>query len=170
MSRVPKSSKQTVAYCAVAAWDRGGGCFLSRRASTWFLSGSCLVLSLTTCCMCRSENRFYKITADVFQFLPMSVSDVSRSLQSWVSTTHRSYSQLTPIGRTHSWRFSIFYKIIKPLESAPRGSPSDPKFWRCNNGDICHTRCESLSPFGRNEPSGYYFTILDWVFEFIGCC
>ena len=58
----------------------------------------------------------------------------------------RLYSQLT---------FFNFYEINKPLESAPRGSPSDPKFWRCNNGGICHTRCESSSPFGRNEPSGY---------------
>ena len=29
-----------------------------------------------------------------------------------------------PIGRTHSWRFSIFNEINKPLESAPWGSPS----------------------------------------------
>ena len=32
---------------------------------------------------------------NIAQARPMSVSDVSRSLQSWVSTTHRSYSQLT---------------------------------------------------------------------------
>ena len=75
------------------------------------------------------------------------------------------------IGRTHSWRFSFFYKINKPLESAPRGSPIDPKFWWCNNGDILvwHKRCESPSPRRRNEPLGYYFTrILDRMIGFIG--
>ena len=66
--------------------------------------------------------------------------------------------------------FQYFSKIKKPLESAPRGSPSDPKFWWCNNGDIliCHTRCESSSR-RRNEPLGYYFTIiLDRIFGLIG--
>ena len=65
----------------------------------------------------------------------------------------------------------IFYKN-KPLKSAPRGSPSDLKLWWCNNGDIiiCHTRtrCESSSPRRRNEPLGYYFTILDIIVGFIG--
>ena len=32
---------------------------------------------------------------NIAQARPLRVSDVSRSLQSWVSTTHRSYSQLT---------------------------------------------------------------------------
>ena len=69
--------------------------------------------------------------------------------------------------------FHYCYKINKPLESAPQGSPSDPKFWWCNNGDIpvlvCHTRCESLSPRSRNEPLGYYFTIiLDRMFGLNG--
>ena len=58
--------------------------------------------------------------------------------------------------------FNTFYKINKLLESVPRGSPSDPKIWWCNNADIrvCHIRCESSSPRRRNEPLGYYFTIL----------
>ena len=43
---------------------------------------------------------------NIAQARPMSVSDVSRSLQSWVSTTHRSYSQLT--------FFSIFIKSTSP--------------------------------------------------------
>ena len=67
--------------------------------------------------------------------------------------------------------FQHYYKINKPLESAPRGGPSDPKFWWCNNGDIlvCHTRCESSSPRRRNEPLGYYFTkILDRMLGPIG--
>ena len=63
--------------------------------------------------------------------------------------------------------FQHFYKINKPLESAPRGSPSDPKFWCFKNGDIlvCHTRCESSSPQWRNEPLGYYFSIYIWHME-----
>ena len=40
---------------------------------------------------------------NIAQTRPTSVSDLSRSLQSWVSTTHRSYSQLTS--------FNIFIKI-----------------------------------------------------------
>ena len=75
-----------------------------------------------------------------------------------------------PIGGTHSWRFSIFNKIDKPLESAPRGSTSDPKFRWCNNGEmlVCHTRRVSSSLWRRNEPLGYYFTILDRMFGLIG--
>ena len=67
--------------------------------------------------------------------------------------------------------FQFFYKINEPLEWAPQGSPSDPKFWWCYNGDIlvCHTRCESLSPRRRNEPLGYYFIIiLDRMFGLNG--
>ena len=67
--------------------------------------------------------------------------------------------------------FQYFYKINKPLESAPRGSPSEPNFWWCNNGDIlvCHTRWDSSSPQRRNEPLGHYFTIiLDRMFGLIG--
>ena len=40
-----------------------------------------------------SQTPYYKW--NIAQARPMSVSDVSRSLQSWVSTTHWSYSQLT---------------------------------------------------------------------------
>ena len=40
-----------------------------------------------------SQTPYYKW--NVAQARPMSVSEISRSLQSWVSTTHRSYSQLT---------------------------------------------------------------------------
>ena len=58
--------------------------------------------------------------------------------------------------------FIIFSKINKPLESVPQGSPSYPNFWWCTNGDILvyHTPCESSSPWRRNEPLGYYFTII----------
>ena len=35
--------------------------------------------------------------------------------------------------------------------------------------NVCHTRCESSSPWRRNEPLGYYFTIiLDGMFGLIG--
>ena len=40
-----------------------------------------------------SQTPYYKW--NIAQARPMSVSDVPRSLQSWVATTHRSYSQLT---------------------------------------------------------------------------
>ena len=40
-----------------------------------------------------SQAPYYKW--NMAQARPTSVSDISRSLQSWVSTTHRSYSQLT---------------------------------------------------------------------------
>ena len=46
----------------------------------------------------------YDYKWNITQACAMSVSDVSPSLQSWVSTTHRSYSQLT---------FLIFYKKLK---------------------------------------------------------
>ena len=42
---------------------------------------------------CNSQTPYYKW--NIAQARPMSVSDVSRRLQSWVSTTHRPYSQLT---------------------------------------------------------------------------
>ena len=42
---------------------------------------------------CNSQTPYFKW--NIAQARPMSVSDVLRSLQSWVSTTHRSYSQLT---------------------------------------------------------------------------
>ena len=51
-------------------------------------------------CRCNSQTPYYKW--NIAQARPMSVSYVSRSLQSWVSTTHRSYSQLT--------LFNIFIK------------------------------------------------------------
>ena len=56
------------------------------------------------------------------------------------------------------------------MESAPRGGPSDPKFWWFNNGDILvrHPRCESSSSRRRNEPLGYYVTILDRMFRLVG--
>ena len=41
---------------------------------------------------CNSQTPYFNW--NIAQARPMSVSDVSRSLQSWVSTTHRSYSQL----------------------------------------------------------------------------
>ena len=47
-------------------------------------------------------NTIPNLNWNIAQARPMSVSDVSRSLQRRVSTTHRSYSQLT---------ISIFYKI-----------------------------------------------------------
>ena len=49
-----------------------------------------------------SQTPYYK--SNIAQARPMSVSDVLRSLQSWVSTTHRSYSQLT--------FFNVFIKYI----------------------------------------------------------
>ena len=54
---------------------------------------------------CNSHTHYKR---NIAKARPMSVSDVSRSLQSWVSTTHRSYSQLT--------FFNIFIKKIKPSE------------------------------------------------------
>ena len=42
---------------------------------------------------CTSQTPYYKW--NIAQARPISVSDVSRSLQSWVWITHRSYSQLT---------------------------------------------------------------------------
>ena len=42
---------------------------------------------------CNSPTQHHKW--NITQARPMSVSDISRSLQSWVSTTYRSYSQLT---------------------------------------------------------------------------
>ena len=59
----------------------------------------------------------------------------------------------------------------KPLESAPRGSPIDPKFDGVTTATcsyVVRTRCESSSPRKRNEPLGYYFTILDRILELIG--
>ena len=42
---------------------------------------------------CNSQTPYFNW--NIAQTRPMSVSDVTRSWQSWVSTTHRSYSQLT---------------------------------------------------------------------------
>ena len=52
---------------------------------------------------CNSQSPYDK--GNIAQARPTSVSDVPRSLQSWVSTTHRSYSQLT--------FFNIFIKNIE---------------------------------------------------------
>ena len=83
-----------------------------------------------------SATPYYKW--NIAQTRPMSVSDVSCSLHSWLSTTNRSYSQLT---------FFFCYKINKSLESAPRSSPSDTKFWWCNNGNIYVLVCHRLRIF-----------------------
>ena len=45
------------------------------------------------------------------------------------------------------------YKISKPLESAPRGSPSDPEISMESNGHVSAFRCRystlmSIDPFG----------------------
>ena len=53
---------------------------------------------------CNSQPPYYEW--NIAQARPMSVSYVSRSWQSWVSTTHRSYSQLT--------FFNIFIKSTSP--------------------------------------------------------
>ena len=57
---------------------------------------------------CNSQTPHYKW--NIAQARPMSASDVSRSLQSWVSTTHRSYSQLT--------FFNIFIKCCNYTTTA----------------------------------------------------
>ena len=49
---------------------------------------------------CNSQTPYFKW--NIAQARPMSVSDVSRSLQ---------VEFQSPIGRTHSWRFSIFIKM-----------------------------------------------------------
>ena len=59
---------------------------------------------------CNSQPPYYKW--NIAQARPMSVSYVSRSLQSWVSTTHRSYSQLT--------FFNIYIKNIIRQTTASR--------------------------------------------------
>ena len=67
--------------------------------------------------------------------------------------------------------FQYLYNINKPLESGPRGTPSDPKFWWCNNGDIrvSYSLRISVSARRRNEPLGHYFTIiLGKMFGLIG--
>ena len=64
---------------------------------------------------CNSQTPYFNW--NIAQARPMSVSDVSRSLQSWVSTTHRSYSQLT--------FFNIFQNNIGFFT-----------IWKCHVGNV----------------------------------
>ena len=56
---------------------------------------------------CNSQTPYFNW--NTAQARPMSVSDVSRSLQSWVLTTHRSYSQLT------FFNFSFYTTLLECL-------------------------------------------------------
>ena len=60
-------------------------------------------------------NTILHMSWNVAQARPMSVSYVPRSLQGWVSTTHRSYSQLT--------LFNIFYFKVKSKHVILRQPP-----------------------------------------------
>ena len=64
---------------------------------------------------------------NIAQARPMSVSDVPRSLQSWVSTTHRSYSQLTFFNtskyffiQVKSWKTSAVRTTVWMVEAQLR--------------------------------------------------
>ena len=51
----------------------------------------------------------------------------------------------------------VFDKISKPLESAPRGSPSDPDFLMESNGHVSAFRCRYLTLMSI-DPFGYFLT------------
>ena len=80
---------------------------------------------------CNSQTPYYK--CNTAQARPMSVSDVSRSLQSWVSTTHRSYSQLT--------FFNIFIQVKPSVVT---------DVWRCISPGTLYT-----VPHTRSIPLGW---------------
>ena len=56
----------------------------------------------------------------------MSVSDVSRSLQSWVSTTHRSYSQLT----FSNFLLKIYIYVVSPVLHRPQKNDLQDTAWK----------------------------------------
>ena len=82
---------------------------------------------------CNSQTPYYKW--NMAQARPMSVSYVPRSLQSWVSTTHRSYSQLT--------FFNIFNQmdIAQARPMSVSDAPSSLQSWVSTT----HRSCSQLT-------------------------
>ena len=70
----------------------------------------------------------HNISWNITQARPMSVSYVPRSLQSWVSTTHRSYSQVTFFNIFIKWNTLVF----------PSTTVVSPHKWKILVGPLTH--------------------------------